>query len=135
MRVIEQYSRNRVSRVEATGEIAEQFTRHYVRVVDDLGVVRKLAFDHAPTDAEILSALPAGPVEIDPGPGNGRRAIFEAAAAAARDWDALDRLNAKVLDPATGATNKQKAGALALSERAYTRARRLASDYADAIAE
>lgn len=98
-----------------------------------------LRFDADPTDAEIAvrvrELVGDDGDEVDPGPSNGRRALFDAAADAAAKWDALDRFNAKVQDPATGATNKQKTGAQALADRAYVRARRLASDYADAVGE
>lgn len=95
-----------------------------------------LRFDADPTDAEIVvrvrEVVGDDGDEVDPGPANGRRALFDAAAAAAATWDALDRLNAVI--QATG-NARQKLGAQALADRAYARARRLAADYADAVAE
>lgn len=95
-----------------------------------------LRFDADPTDAEIFvrvrELVGDDGDEVDPGPSNGRRASFDAAAAAAATWDALDRLNAVI--QATG-NARQKLGAQALAARAYSRARGLAADYADAVAE
>lgn len=121
----------------------EQVTGPAVYVIDGVEAETRttfsLRFDADPTDADVVvkvrELVGDDGADIDPGPTNGRRAIFEAAAAAAATWDALDRLNAKIQAPETGATNKQKTGAQALADRAYVRARRLASDYADAVSE
>lgn len=121
----------------------EQVTGPAVYVVEgveaDTRTTFAVRFDTDPTDADIVvkvrELIGDDGADVDPGPANGRKALFDAAAAAAAKWDALDRLNAKVQDPATGATNKQKAGSQALADRAYVRARRLASDYADAVGE
>jgi hypothetical protein len=100
---------------------------HTVTVLDEGGRTVDLTFDHAPTDDEIVTQLPA-PTDIDPGAGVGRARLRDTLQEAATQAMVADWLSTKVnADPTS--TAGQKAGASLLASVSYARARTLAGRF------
>ena len=105
------------------GDISRPIVR--VRVLDDSGTVRELAFDHDPTDDELALQLPPPPRRLAPTQAAGKAALKDLLDAQIGEAQSWEWFAAKVsLDVGVPAAAKTAVQALADAE--YAEAKRLA---------